>query len=95
MRELENAVEYAVNVENENHIRQASLPRRILGLSINPPSTEYPLAERIRQYEYAQIVDALSRHGWGVDGKQKAAQELGISLPTLYRKLTEKVKPQK
>lgn len=95
VRELENAVEYAVNVENENHIRQASLPRRILGLSINPPSTEYPLAERIRQYEYAQIVDALSRHGWGVDGKQKAAQELGISLPTLYRKLTEKVKPQK
>ena len=96
VRELENSIEYAVNVENETYIRQTSLPRRILGLlSSKSPSTDTPLAERIRQYEYTQIIEALSRHGWGVEGKQNAARELGISLPTLYRKLNEKVIPQK
>ncbi len=85
VRELENAVEYAVNIESSNYIRETSLPKRIreqLPLKIT-------LKDKVRQYEYNQISDALNRYGWNARGKEAAAKELGISLPSLYRKLME------
>lgn len=87
VRELENAVEYAVNVGDGAYICVDSLPKRVLGLSVKTTHPDAPLGARVKKYERSQIMDALSRYGGGVDGKQRAAEELGISVPTLYRKL--------
>lgn len=85
VRELENAVEYAVNIETGKYIRETSLPKRITEKSTQNRS----LKDKIREYEIGQIVDALNRHGWGTKGKEMAAIELGISIPSLYRKLLD------
>lgn len=85
VRELENAVEYAVNIESSNYIRETSLPRRVR----EQCQQKTTLKDKVRQYEINQIFDALNRYGWGAKGKEAAAQELGISVPSLYRKLME------
>lgn len=85
VRELENAVEYAVNIETGKYIRETSLPKRIAEQSAQSRT----LKEKVREYEINEIVDALNRHGWGAKGKERAAAELGISVPSLYRKLLE------
>ncbi|QDR81717.1 sigma-54 interaction domain-containing protein [Sporomusa termitida] len=83
VRELENAVEYAVNIETDRYIKPASLPKRLFQQS-NPKRT---LRDKVRQFELGQIREALNNYGWGISGKTKAALELGISVPSLYRKL--------
>ena len=74
IRELENVLEYAVNVEDGPVIRPESLPevfwRRMPDVS-----------------EATALLSALDRHGWDLAGKQAAARELSISLRTLYRRL--------
>lgn len=85
VRELENVVEYAVNIESSNYIREISLPRRICEQS----PLKITLKDKIRQFENNQITDGLNRYGWSARGKEAAARELGISLPSLYRKLME------
>ena len=47
------------------------------------------LKDKVRQFENNQILDALNRYGWSARGKEAASRELGISLPSLYRKLLE------
>ncbi len=83
-RELENAIEYAVNVETGRSIRSASLPAAV---SRARPGALKPLAAKVRSYERMLIIEALETYGYLLEGKKRAARELGISLPTLYRKL--------
>ncbi|MHC1759243.1 MAG: sigma-54 interaction domain-containing protein [Negativicutes bacterium] len=85
VRELENAVEYAVNIENSNYICETSLPKRIREQS----PQKRTLKDKMRQFEINEITGALDRHGWGSGGKEAAARELAISVPSLYRKLME------
>ena len=85
VRELENAVEYAVNIESTSYIRETSLPRRVR----EHPVQKRSLKDKVRQYEINEITEALNRYGWGAKGKETAARELEISLPSLYRKLME------
>lgn len=85
VRELENAVEYAVNIESGKYIKPASLPKRLFQQS-DPHRT---LRDKVRHFEIVQIREALNSYGWGISGKKKAALELGISVPSLYRKLME------
>ena len=85
-RELENAIEYAVNVETENSITEMSLPPIIYRgqFGHNPKKS---LTGIVRVYERLIIKESLEFHGHTLAGKKLAAKELGISLPTLYRKL--------
>jgi len=90
IRELENSIEYAVNVETTSAISIASLPNRIRsGIEAAAPDIENrkKINETIRDVEINEIVAALNRFGWTTTGKQKAAEHLGISLATLYRRL--------
>lgn len=86
VRELENAMEYAVNVETGTIINNTSLPSRVAGNRHIPPGKTC-LAGKLRDYEEFLIREAIDAHGHTLEGKKKAARELGISLPTLYRKL--------
>ena len=86
VRELQNAVEYAVNVETTAKIQPASLPAGIVRRSALMMARR-PLAEKVRDHERLLIREALEAFEDSVEGKKLAARELGISLPTLYRKL--------
>ncbi|MGL5513638.1 MAG: sigma-54 interaction domain-containing protein, partial [Sporomusa sp.] len=87
VRELENIVEYLVNVETSSVISLSSLPQRIRQqeMSQSGPLGIMPLAE----LEKAAIRNALTRFGTSTEGKIRAAEALGISKATLYRKLKE------
>ena len=45
------------------------------------------LKERVSNFERQQIQKMLAVYGDTVEGKKRAAKELGISLSTLYEKL--------
>lgn len=93
VRELENTVEFMVNMMEEDGILdRRTLPDHLMGA----PETNIlrqesaPVAERIstlKSLEEQEIQKALKLFGDDTEGKKKAAKALGISLATLYRKL--------
>lgn len=83
VRELENSIEYAMNMEETSRISLSSLPVRIL----NSCQSDSDLRSKLSRSESSIIISALDRNGWDLDGKMKTAEELGISLRTLYRRL--------
>lgn len=85
IRELENTIEYAINMEYEKNIQVSSLPNRIK--NYKPCSQGYK--DLILEKEIELILNTLDKNGWDSKGKTKTAAELGISLRTLYRKLKE------
>jgi PAS domain S-box-containing protein len=85
VRELANVVEYSVNMESTAYITEASLPYKLRTAS-EPPS---PAPGGLRGTGNEMVREALARCGHTVAGKRRAAQELGISLSTLYRKAKE------
>lgn len=87
IRELQNVLEYAVNMEDSETIHPQSLPPGFPASS-HGHHTENGFRSGIREAEIDMILAALDKHGWGVKGKQKAAEELGIGVRTLYRKLS-------
>ncbi|WP_313755820.1 sigma 54-interacting transcriptional regulator [Tissierella sp.] len=85
VRELENTIEYAINMEDTEIIQIESLPHRIR----KKANGKNDFKELIAQKEADLIINVLNKHGWDLEGKQKASKELGISIRTLYRKLKE------
>lgn len=93
VRELANAIEYAVNMEHSSFITHERLPQRI---QLFLPSGEYPGAEKGRQrllnlklLERQAIVEALRLAESKQESKERAAELLGISRATLFRKIKE------
>lgn len=84
IRELENILEYAVNIEEEDTILMSSLPDRFLELNSD---TIVSLPHQVDSKESQVIREALDRFGWDLKGKQETAQSLKIGLRTLYRKM--------
>lgn len=94
IRELENSIEYAVNVETSDSITAGSLPQRILmakqDQAIKPPVSEPNpggFKDAVKNAEFTELNRILDEFGWSTPGKQAAAEHLGISIATLYRKL--------
>ncbi len=85
IRELENAVEYAVNIEVNDVITPESLPAKIL----NYEKDDDEDISTLDQLEKRAIKRALNTYGDTTKGKEKAAEALGISRATLYRKIKE------
>jgi transcriptional regulator with PAS, ATPase and Fis domain len=93
IRELQNIIEYSVNMEESDILTVHSLPNRFLD---NRVAVERRTAQQGGQTrsleispEHAAILAALERHGWSVQGKSAAAEELGMSSRTLYRRLKQ------
>ena len=85
IRELENAIEYAVNMEEKSFISKESLPKNLVKNSYKSSNIQ----KKIVNEKYNLIVKTLDKYGWDVEGKKLAAEELGISLRTLYRRLND------
>lgn len=83
VRELKNAVEYAATMEEGDEVTPDSLPDEIQG------SGAWSLRERLESYERELLSMALTRQGQNVEGKRQVADSMGVSLPTLYRRLKE------
>lgn len=84
VRELANAIEHATILCVDGPISVEHLPsqldrRQLTGAAANRPG---PIS--LRDLEMQAIYQALERHG---GNKPKAAEELGVSLKTLYNKL--------
>lgn len=102
VRELANVVEHALILCDRAPVRLEHLPHRFTvrpanpsATAVPPPTTDAPASQAtvarpsvasLRQREIQAILDALDRHG---GNKPKAAEELGISLKTLYNKLNQ------
>lgn len=85
VRELQNTVEYAVNKGKNEVLGINELPSRIT--SCKKDVLKYP--QDMRHLEIQAIKNAISYFGNDKNGKVKAAEALGISRATLYRKIKE------
>ncbi len=84
--ELENAVEYMVNMMEDGIINNNTIPRDII-FSINKKNEKNIRIEKLNILEKREIEKALELYGDNTEGKKKAAEALGIGIATLYRKL--------
>jgi DNA-binding NtrC family response regulator len=85
VRELANVIEHALILCDRLPISTEHLPRRFTARQVRriiPGGA----GRTLREIEMEAIYDALDRHG---GNKPKAADELGISLKTLYNKLNQ------
>jgi len=86
VRELDNVIEHAMILGEGDWITNADLPRAMKGDGAAPAPASDDLREALRSYEKAHIQSVLLK----VEHDKKAAAELlGVSLSSLYRKIEE------
>lgn len=90
VRELKHIIEYCF-LMSDDVITPKHLPARIVE-GIRDHSEVHreilPLEASVRAHEEKMVRQALSRFGTSLEGKRKASRALGISLSTLYSKLS-------
>ncbi|CRK82918.1 sigma-54 interaction domain-containing protein [Neobacillus massiliamazoniensis] len=86
IRELENVLEYSMNMEKSTQLTELSLPDFI--------SKSKPIIRSIQQnkgvlndMEKDVIIQKLNQYGYDFEGKELVAKELGVSVRTIYRKI--------
>lgn len=86
VRELDNVLERAMILGDGEWIRLADLPRGEAAVPVNVGPGSDNLKEAVQAYEKSHIETVLKK----LDGDKKgAAEALGMSLSSLYRKLEE------
>ena len=83
VRELRNVAERLVVLAESDEISAADLPAELRGPN---PSRPHALADRVAELERRHIADALGQAGYA---KSAAARSLGISRPTLDKKIRD------
>ena len=86
VRELANVIEHAMILCERYPIAPEHLPRRFSARRIPAAGLKRAAGRSLRDLEIRAIHAALERHR---GNKPKAAEELGISLKTLYNKLNQ------
>ncbi|HWB00439.1 MAG TPA: sigma-54 dependent transcriptional regulator [Pirellulales bacterium] len=89
VRELANVIEHAAILCEDGPITPQHLPSKFQERRLRGPHFKLPVtasAPTLRELEMVAIHQALDRHK---GNKPKAADELGISLKTLYNKLNQ------
>lgn len=83
LRELENVIEYSMNIETETKLTENSLPSYLL----TKPLSNLKMKTGLYEAEREVIIQKLQHYGNSYAGKQMVAKDLGISIRTLYRKM--------
>jgi two-component system NtrC family response regulator len=86
VRELANVIEHATILCDEGPIGLDHLPTNFQSRRLKTPQLRTFGAQTLREIEMQVIHQTLERHS---GNKPKAAEELGISLKTLYNKLNQ------
>jgi transcriptional regulator with PAS, ATPase and Fis domain len=86
VRELANVIEHATILADEPPITVDHLPDRLTGRRATRSTRRSSTPLTLRELEVHAIDDALERHQ---GNKPAAAEELGISLKTLYNKISQ------
>jgi two-component system response regulator PilR (NtrC family) len=86
VRELDNVIEHAMILGDGEWIGLADLPRALRESDAPLPAVGDELRDALRAYERIHIETVLRRAG---NDKRRAADLLGLSLSSLYRKLNE------
>ncbi|MFA9393559.1 MAG: sigma-54 interaction domain-containing protein [Halodesulfovibrio sp.] len=94
IRELENAIEYLVNITEDNgKINEHALYDGFLQSPVDAERMVSDVDSRpvipLKELEKQAIHRALDIYGDSTQGKRQVASSLGISLATLYRKLEQ------
>ena len=96
IRELRNIIEYSAIMATDGEIDEDCMPPSIRGVADSPDKLyqvsavdDRLLAERVREFERDEINKTLSMYGDSTEGKRATAKHLGISLSSLYSKLSE------
>lgn len=95
IREVENIIEYAINMEHSDTITTESLPEKLTRKNnIMKPepgsvSAATSLKAQLELTERQILRSCLNQTGWNLEGKRDAAKQLGISESTLYRRLKQ------
>lgn len=92
IRELENVIEYALNMENTEFIQPDSLPFDVINNNKSYNKIEINniggnLQSAIDEVEKMKLKEFLSIYGNTTESKKIIAKKLNLSLSTLYRKL--------
>ena len=92
VRELENVVEYLVNIVKGSEITLESLPYNMKEYFNNngkKPNGDEKLKDILDDYEKSILESYLKKYGNATEDKEKISSILGINLSTLYRKLSK------
>lgn len=93
IRELENTIEYLVNMVKEEEIPYNALPINIKEYLYNERNMQYnhkiTLKDMVDKYEKDILEKYLEEYGSSTKDKELIAELLDINLSTLYRKLTK------
>lgn len=91
IRELENTIEYMINLADESGILTVEMiPQSILEYNGgNKVNADTDGIRTLKDIENEYILKALDVCGRDTKGKQIAAKKLGIGIATLYRKLED------
>ena len=68
-------------METSKNIQPHNLPLRIKN------ARDLSQKQSLEDNELQFIYNMLNKNGWDLKGKEKTAEDLGISLRTLYRKI--------
>jgi DNA-binding NtrC family response regulator len=86
VRELDNVIEHAMIVGDGDWITVRDLPRAVQQTAAVPVYSSDNLRDALRSYEKAHIEVVLAKAD---NDKRVAADQLGVSLSSLYRKIDE------
>lgn len=90
VRELRNTIEFAVMMTDEELIRVNHLPKKIKSEFVDKTAIgSKTLKQSVKEFEESIINDTISLFGDTLEGKKKAAEVLGISLASLYNKISK------
>ncbi len=86
IRELDNVIEHAMILGDGEWITIADLPRSVPVAALDTPDAGDDLRNAMKVYEKSHIESVLRRTN---NDKRQAAELLGLSLSSLYRKIEE------
>ncbi|SHJ84443.1 sigma-54 interaction domain-containing protein [Tepidibacter formicigenes] len=89
VRQLQNVIEYSINMASSNIIKYEDLPQKLKDESKKMFFNKEEEITPIKELEKKEIIKALDKFKEYKKDKEKAADALGISRATLYRKLKE------